>query len=348
MSRYPALTRHKIPFEIKNTDAFVRMLMRIASAKPFLDESLGTPLEVKLHRKAKVRAITYSNQIEGNPLGEIEVTAVLNGKRIAGASNAVKEVQNYHAALDYVEKLSTDERNLKIPDFCDIQKLVTSGLIAERQWGRVRTVPVSIVNASTQEFIEQCPEPHALRELLDDLWKWLDDTEEINAFARAFAFHFIAVSIHPFVDGNGRSVRLMQHLLLLRGGETIARFVPSETVIMMHRDRYYSSIRQSREMNSLHPILEFLAECFAISAEEVVQEGKALLRESAGKTLAARHSKILKMAKDCDSFVMNDVIVLLPYVPLRTLERDLALLTKRRSLKASGSKKGRFYRLSGK
>jgi len=49
------------------------------------------------------------------------------------------------------------------------------------QCGRIRTIPVSIVNAATGEKMDDCPEPHALKELLDDLWRWLKDTEGTNA-----------------------------------------------------------------------------------------------------------------------------------------------------------------------
>lgn len=344
--RYPALSRHKIPFEIVHTDALVGWLMRVAETRPFLDEYLGSPQEVKLLRRAKVRAITYSNQIEGNALGESEVTAVLKGKRVAGSPKDIKEVQNYHAALDYVEELAEDSRPIRLADMCDIQRLVTEGLIPDKQCGRIRSVPVSIVNAATGEKIEDCPEPHVLKDLLDDLWKWLEDTKDMNPFARAFAFHFIAVSIHPFADGNGRTVRLMQHLLLLQGGQRIARFVPSETAIMRGRDRYYSVIRQSRALERIHPMLEFLAECFAVSAEEVVEEGRRLLRESAGKTPEARHRKILAGAAKREAFSMQDVAGWLPDIPRRTLERDLATLVRKRALKAKGERKARTYRLA--
>jgi Fic family protein len=343
MDRYPALVRHKIPFEINLSDTFVRHLMRIAETKPFLDEYLGTPLEVRLLRKAKVRAITYSNQIEGNHLEESEVTAILQGKRVAGLPKDVKEVQNYHSALDYVEELAEDSRHLKLSDMCDIQRLITQEVIEERQCGRIRTIPVSIVNATTGEILEQCPEPHAQKDLLDDLWLWLEDTKSVNSFARAFAFHFIAVSIHPFADGNGRTVRLMQHLLLLKGEQRLARFVPSETAVMRERDRYYSTIRQTRSTGQLSPIIEFLAECFAVSAEEIVEEGRKLLRESAGKTPEARYRKILSLAKKKKEFSMQDVVAWLPEIPRRTLERDLAALVKKRALKAKGEKKARFY-----
>ena len=343
MGKYPHLKKHKIPHEIVLTDTCVKWLMRIAEVKPFLDEYLGTPLEVQLLRRAKVRAITYSNQIEGNHLGEGEVTAVLDGKKIKGSAKDVKEVQNYHTALNYAETLAFDKRSLRIADFCDLQRLVTSGTVDEKQCGKVSTIPVSIVSAASGEKIDDCPEPHALRDLLEDLWQWLRDTEGSNPYARAFAFHFIAVSIHPFVDGNGRSVRLMQHLLLLKQEAKIARFVPSETAIMRNRDRYYSAIRQSKALGSLHPILEFLAECFAISAEEIAKEGKSLLRNSAEKKPNIRHQKILAVARSGEPFSIQQVIAEMPDVPRRTLERDLETLTKSKALKAAGSNKARVY-----
>jgi len=343
MSKYPSLKEYKIPFEVNHTDTFVKWLMEIAEVRPFLDEYLGSPLEVQLLRKAKVRAITASNQIEGNRLHESEVTAVIKGKRIAGREKDIKEVQNYHEALDYAERLAEDSRKLSQTDFCDIQKLVTHELVQKSQSGRLRTVPVSVVNASTGKVITECPPPYALRDLMDDLWKWLDDTQGINPFARAFAFHLIAVSIHPFIDGNGRAVRLMQHLLLLKDGQEIARFVPSETAIMRQRHRYYSAIKQSQTLNSLHPILEFLAECFATAAKEVVQEGKSLLKRSAERRPEARQKKILQLAKKVQNFSIRDVLAELPNVPRRTIERDLENLVSDKKLKATGEKKARAY-----
>jgi len=346
VSRYPALSRLKIPHEIHHSNKLVKWLMRIAEAKPFLDEYLGTPQEIRLLRKAKVRAITYSNQIEGNPLGEDEVTAVLQGRRVAGTPKDIQEVQNYILALEYVEKLAHDERSIKVSDMCDIQRLLTDKTLIKSQCGRIRTIPVSIVNASTNVKIDDCPAPHALQDLLDDLWRWLEETKDMNPFSRAFAFHYIAVSIHPFADGNGRTMRLMQHLLLLRGGQKLARFVPSETAIMRTRNQYYFAIRQSRTLLRLDPILEYLAECFAISAENVVEEGRKLLRESAGKTPDARHRKILASAAKYETFSITDVVGWLPNIPRRTLERDLASLVRTRHLKAKGRLKARTYSLS--
>jgi len=95
-------------------------------------------------------------------------------------------------------------------------------VIDPKQSGRIRTIDVSIVDQSTNKEIEKCPEPHRLPYLMENLWEWLRETEGENPYARAFGFYLMAVSIHPFADGNGRTVRLFQHLLLLKQGEETA------------------------------------------------------------------------------------------------------------------------------
>ena len=317
--------------------------MQISAAKPFLDEVLASPIEVALLRQAKIRAITYSNQIEGNQLEERSVTALLGSKHIEPQNQDEQEVINYRDALHYTERLATDSRFPSVQDFCDVQKLVTKDTIDPKQSGKLRSIEVSIVNQSTGKIIDKCPEPLYLQELMKDLWSWVRDTEGENPYARAFAFHYMAVAIHPFADGNGRSVRLFQHMLLLRQGEEIARYVPSETVVMRNRDAYYSAIRQTKKLNSLHPMMEFMVACFATAAQEVVAEAKKLFESSKKLTPEHRRKQILKFAAKNSPFKMNDLIKLLPDVPKRTLERDINEMVKAKDIKSSGEKRGRKY-----
>ncbi len=318
--------------------------MRVAECKPFFFGPLSRPLKVNLLRNAKVRAITYSNQIEGNPLNEGEVQSLIRSKKPTDDAHQI-EIQNYADALDFAEKLALDKRPISINDFCDVQKLVTSGLLTKDQVGRIRTIPVSIVNASTGDKIDSCPEPHALKEALGDLWDWLDETKNMNPYARAFAFHFIAIAIHPFADGNGRTIRLMQHLLLLRSGEDLVKYVPSETAIMKHRDEYYRVIRQTKKLGMLAPMLEFLASCFCEAAEDVTKEAKKMLKEKSF-TPEERRTEIVKLAKKKKEIRARDAIELFPDVPRRTLERDLENLCQEKRLKAQGEKRARIYRVT--
>jgi hypothetical protein len=70
---YNILKLLKIPYEIEYTNELVEYLMRIAECRLFFLDHLSKPLQFSLLRNAKVRAITYSNQIEGNTLNEDQV-----------------------------------------------------------------------------------------------------------------------------------------------------------------------------------------------------------------------------------------------------------------------------------
>ncbi len=344
MRDYPRLKQHKIPFKFEYTERLVRLLMRISETKPYLEEYLGQPLELQLLRQAKILAITYSNQIEGNKLEVRGVTQVLESKKGKTFDKDIIEVRNYSDALDYVEVLAEEKAKLRINDMCDIQKLITKDLLSDKkQWGNVRTINVEIADANTAKKIDDVPEPHFLKELLLELWEWLDKNSEVNPFVKAFAFHYLAVAIHPFADGNGRTVRLMQHLLLLKNGESIAKFVPSETTIMATRDRYYSSIRQCKSLGSLNPVIEYLAECFAISAEQVIADGKKLVKKSIDRKPDARREKIVSFSKQKKEFTLQDILNLLLDVPRRTVQRDLEALVNDKRIKAKGYNKARIY-----
>ena len=348
MIEYPSFKQHKIPYEFTYTDKLVKLLMRIAETKPYLEAYLGKPLEIQLLRQAKIMAITYSNQIEGNKLEVRGVTSALESKKFDRTEKDIIEVRNYSDALDYIEVLASEKIKLKTRDLCDIQKLITKDLLSDKiQWGNVRTIKVEIADDISKKKIDDLPEPHFLNELLVDLWKWVDNNSDTNSFINAFAFHYLAVAVHPFADGNGRTMRLMQHLFLLRGGENIARFVPSETAIMATRDRYYSSIRQCKTLGSLNPIIEYLAECFAISAEQAIHDSKKMVKKSLDRKPDARRQKILSFAKQKKEFNTQDVLKVFPDVPQRTIERDIKNLVNQKKLKALGSNKNRSYKWMG-
>lgn len=341
--KYKLLESLGIPTQLVLNDEIVHWLMKIGECRPFFEEHLGSPLELDLLRKAKVRAITYSNQIEGNSLDEVKVDGVIQSSPSSNAE--AKEIQNYHDALMFVEELAKDSRPVTQRDFCDIQRLVTAGLIREEQIGRYRTICVSIANAEKQnEIIDTLPEPHHVEEAMNELWLWLEETKDRNAFTRAFAFHFIAVAIHPFVDGNGRTVRLMQHLLLLKSGEKIASFVPSETAIMRTRDQYYFKIRQVKKMNGLNSIIEYLAKCFYESAVDATHEGRLLISSGQKLSPTQRREKILQFSKSISEFTISQLQVEHQHVTKRTLERDLDQLVKNGKIIAIGQNKGRKYK----
>lgn len=342
MTIYPTFSQLKIPNEIIYSETLVQRLLRIASVTPFVHASLTEAMELKLLRMAKIRAITYSNQIEGNPLKEKDVETLLSRKTKVD-NFPEKEIENYSKALDYLEKCAQEKIPLSQRIAMDIHRLVTFETLPREQSGAMRKIPVSIGDSETGRAIETLPDPMFVPQLMEELWQWLANHEQTNAFVLAFCFHFLFVSIHPFVDGNGRTARLLQHYLLLSKGEDVARFVPTETTIMKYRDEYYTSLSQSRMLSRTTPILEFLSKCFAEAAEEITIEAKDLLKESLLKTPVARHRKILAFAKKYNSFGISELVEHLPDIPRRTLERDIEILVKSRSLKSKGQGRARKY-----
>lgn len=323
--------------------------MQIAECRPFFVGELRTSSSSELLlRQSRLRAITYSNQIEGNTLSEREVEKLLKADSKEQPDREELEVLNYEAALNFADRLAGDSRQLSIKDFCDLQSLITKSLISPNQSGRIRTVQASIGNPSTGIVLDTCPEPYELDALMEDLWLWLRDTEGENSFARAFAFHQIAIVIHPFADGNGRTVRLFQNLLLLRSGEVLARYIPSESALMKARDRYYLTIRESKARESLTPMLEFLAECFAKAASETTNEARNFFertKKSKRKPAPVRKSEILNFARKHSGFKLSELSTQFPEAKTRTLQRDLDALSSEGMLRSEGKLKGTRYYL---
>jgi len=339
--KYPALVAQGYPLKIELSNNLLESLMEISKIESLLLEGLKKPLELKLLRRARVRAITYSNQIEGNQLTESEVTAILDGKRVAGREEDILEIRNYKKAVDYVELLAVDKRPITFTDYLDIQRLVTDGTINQKYSGSLRTIDVSIVNSETNEIIDKCPEPHLLKALVDELWLWYEANQHQNPFVLAFSFHLLSVFIHPFADGNGRTSRLMQHYILMKNKKSVAQLIPSESSIMKYRDEYYKSIRLSKSLSRMTPFLEFLAKCFYESCKDILDEAKSIKKKAL--TADERQKIIIKFAKKKKFFVVSDLEPLLEQVSRRTIERDLAKLSKEGGLQFSGKNKGRVY-----
>jgi hypothetical protein len=86
-----------------------------------------------------------------------------------------------------------------------------------------------------------------------------------------------------------------------------------------------------------------LAECFAISAENVIQDSKKLVKQSLDRKPEARREKIISLSRQKKEFGIQDVGSVLPEVPLRTLRRDLDTLVTEKKLKVKGANKNRTY-----
>jgi Fic family protein len=160
--------------------------------------------------------LTYtSNAIEGNTLTRRE-TAIVIEKGLTVGGKTLKEhleATNHAHALDFVHELvKRKPSQLTRRDLLDIHDLILRG-IDDDNAGHFRNVPVRIAGS-----VVVLPNPRKVADLMDEFQIWLTSKHDLHPVAFAGEAHYRLVSIHPFVDGNGRAARLLMNLLLMMTG----------------------------------------------------------------------------------------------------------------------------------
>jgi fido (protein-threonine AMPylation protein) len=163
---------------------------------------------------------TYeSNRIEGNTLSLQETHLVVNeGITIGGKSMKEHlEAINHSEAIAYIEQLVADKMDFGHRVLMELHYLILKGIDKENA-GRFRKVPVRISGSAHLP-----PQPYMLDKLMEDYFIHYDAQKHLlHPVILASKMHERLVSIHPFIDGNGRTSRLVMNLILLKHGLTIA------------------------------------------------------------------------------------------------------------------------------
>lgn len=187
---------------------------RLSGARPLPVEALK-----KIEDALAIEYTYESNRIEGNTLTLQETELVVNeGVTISGKSMREHlEAINHAEAIGYIRDfakcgIGINERTIK-----EIHALVLHGINRENA-GRYRSVPVMI---SGSRHIP--PQPYLIEKQMEDFMSHLQEMEaqKVHPILVAAYSHAELVRIHPFIDGNGRTSRLLMNLYLLRCGYTI-------------------------------------------------------------------------------------------------------------------------------
>ena len=203
---------------------------------------------------------TYnSNAIEGNTLTEIE-TKVIIETGITIAKKTLREhleVKNHAEALLFIEELK--DRKLSEYDIKSIHSIILSGLDRVNA-GKYREANVKIGGAS-----HDVTPSHLISQEIYTLLSWYNESPiTIN---RIIEFTCRFINIHPFIDGNGRTSRLLTNLELLKLG------YPPVTILTVDRLEYYQALDKSYyEDYSL--AYDFFYNCIIESLEEYLSYTK--------------------------------------------------------------------------
>lgn len=205
----------------------------------------------------RVHHTYHSNAIEGNRLTLPETRAVLeDGITIHGKSlKDHLEAVNLAQALDYIESLAKAESPLGERDVREIHAIVLRSIEPENA-GVYRRINVRI---SGTEHVP--PEALHVPERMRAFGQWLASEKPEHPIVVSAIAHAWFETIHPFVDGNGRTGRLLANVLLMRQG------YPAIILRVEERARYYSALDQSH-LGDLTPMVELTLDCVEQSLTE--------------------------------------------------------------------------------
>jgi len=252
-----ALVLQNIPSEVLDKLAKIDALKEVWQQK----RPLGATQLQKMKEYFNVAYTFESNRIEGNTLTLQETHLVINeGITIGGKSlREHLEAINHAEAVDYLEKLIEDKMDINQRCLLELHYLILKGIDRENA-GLYRSVPVRI---SGSEHVP--PQPYLLGKLMEDYFLHYQSQKNIlHPVILAAEVHERLVSIHPFVDGNGRTSRLMMNLVLVGHGYTIANLKGDNA----SRLAYYKALEAVQVNNDPVPFYHLVADAVKDSLEQ--------------------------------------------------------------------------------
>lgn len=205
-----------------------------------------------------------SNRIEGNTMTLRETDLVINeGLTISGKSMREHlEVINHQEAIAYIKHLMDKNTALNEREVLSIHNLILRGINPEDA-GRYRRVQVMIKGSSYMP-----PQPFMVSKEMENLFIWHETHKNtLHPIVLAGEMHERLVTIHPFIDGNGRTSRLAMNLILLQNGYVIANIKGDYD----NRMRYYTALETAQTKNNKEDFLLFIAQIEKESLERYLE-----------------------------------------------------------------------------
>lgn len=255
-----------------------------------LQISVKAPLE----RDAFARSIHSSTWIEGNLLSLAQVRAVVDGKDLLVEEKQKAEVANCVEAMRQV--LKNKNRPVTELGLLAVHDRMIKGLLAKDRIGRYRSVQNYIVDVRNKVIFTP-PPPVRVPGRMKALFAWAKD-ESLHPIVRSSIFQHEFLTIHPFVDGNGRVSRAAGQWLLWEKGMDPLCTLGLDDFFAQDRPRYYDMIQQTRDLDGdFTHWVEYVAQGLAWAHEDVQNRIKAGTLRLQGVSLTPKQEELLDLLK---------------------------------------------------
>lgn len=249
------------PFEISNE--MLKKVSDIMEKIGKLDSFTNLDKTPYLRKQTKINSVHSSVAIENNPLSLEQVKDVINGKLVIGEQKDIQEVKNAYKAYEMLKDINP----YSIDDLKKVHGVMT--FLVEEVSGEFRTSSEGVFD-DNGNCIFVCPPGDRVNSLTNDLFEWLNENKDtIHPLILSSIFHYEFVFIHPFTNGNGRTVRLWQNSILYKWKD-IFEYLPIESKIHKYQDEYYDSIAKCHKNANSNVFIEFMLKMIDETLDEAI------------------------------------------------------------------------------
>lgn len=258
------------PYTITNT--MLEYVSSIMEKIGKLDNYTNFEKMPNLRRNNRIKSIHSSLAIEANSLSLDQVKAVISGKSVIGPEKEIQEVLNAYKAYEMINDLNP----YSIKDLKRVHKILTDKTIELS--GTFRTGNEGVFDGAGN-CIHVCPPPEQLDYLMKQLFDWMKkNKDEIHPLILSSIFHYEFVFIHPFCDGNGRTARLWQNVLLTNW-KSFFEYLPIESQIKKYQEEYYTAISNCHKSVNSNEFIEFMLKMIDKVLKELLETSTIQLTE---------------------------------------------------------------------
>jgi len=336
------------------THTITNALLEIERARGFLDAANLNEEWIKdMQSEALILEAHHSTHIEGTQLTLAQAQDILAGKSLKGIRKEDRqELLNYREAMDFVSGYLGKESEITEELLKEIHRILVEDVRGGTlEPGRYRTVQNYVVNSLTGTIIYTPPPPSQVPHFMTEFVERLNKESDISPVLIAGICQYQFVHIHPFLDGNGRTARVLCSLILYLNGYDFKRLFSLSEYYDTDRRKYYDAIQSVRENEmDMTTWLEYFTEGLSSQLAEVKAKGeKAIKRDVLHEII--RDFYLNPRQKEALDFLIehkqidNSTYQKICETTKRTATRDLTDLVNRELLERHGEKKGTHYTL---
>lgn len=336
------MTRFNPIFTI--TNRMTSAITQIERARGFLEAArLSDEWVQGMGNQALIKEAHHTTHIEGTRLTLDQAERLWKGEVVPEADpDDTRELLNYRSAFEFVSECLDSGDPITEGMIREIHRKLVEGVRGGKaDPGNYRRIQNYVANSSTGEVIYTPPPAVEIPIMMSEMVKWINSDLEIHPVLISGIVQFQLVHIHPFLDGNGRTSRLLSTLCLYKAGYDFKRLFTISEYYDRDRPAFYKTIQSVRENDmDMTGWLDYFITALETQMNEVKERGERVIRRDVmvqKHGLNERQGRAIEFLLTHGKLTIKNFEELCPEVNRRSLQRDLKAFSDKGLIKESGT-----------